>query len=208
MTPSWHFTTWLDAADHWQALLAGALGFGAAILAVVLTLGSERRKADQELEALRRSIGIEVRQSLAAASGTFGLLAKLAQKDDGPITSRMVENCTHFQTPLILPAVADKIGLLGPQAMQVLIFYNVMQTVQRGLARIPGFREPDDIAPVVVAGTANNLVPALEHGCRIIADLKTKDPITDERDPVLVSQIAGQISQWMNIREARWPDLK
>ena len=37
----WHFTTWLDLFDHWQALIAGALGFAAAIIVVRFTLRTQ-----------------------------------------------------------------------------------------------------------------------------------------------------------------------
>jgi hypothetical protein len=91
---SWDMAAWLD---HWQALLAGVLGFGAAIVVVAFTLRSERRRADRDLEALRRSLGIEVRQSLGAASTTFRLLAKLAQTK-GTITSRMWRGSRTIQS--------------------------------------------------------------------------------------------------------------
>jgi hypothetical protein len=52
----WHFTTWLDLFDHWQALIAGALGFAAAIIVVRFTLRIERRKAQLELDAARKSL--------------------------------------------------------------------------------------------------------------------------------------------------------
>jgi hypothetical protein len=57
----WHYTTLLDAIDHWQALIAGALGFAAAIVAVVLTLRIERRKLQREMDALSKSLAVELR---------------------------------------------------------------------------------------------------------------------------------------------------
>lgn len=207
MIAPWHFTTWLDAFDHWQSLLAGALGFTAAIFVVVLTLRSERRKADRDLEALRRSVGVEIRQSVAVALGTFQSLSKLAQKEDGPITYRMVQSYALFQNALIFPAIADKIGLLGAQAMEVLIFYNLVDTVRRGVERLANYRTPDDISPIVVAGTANSLVPTLQQGCAVIAALPTKEPKTQERDATLAAQIASETGSWGEVRAAKWPNM-
>jgi hypothetical protein len=208
MNTPWQFTTWLDAIDRWQGLLAGLIGFGAAILAVVLTLRSEQRKADRELEALRRSIGVEIRQCVAVASGTFKSLVKLAQKEDGPITYRMVESFAQFQEPLVFPAVADKIGLLGSQAQDILIFYSLVDIVRRGIGRLANYRTPDDISPVVVAGTANGLVAALLQGSGVIAALKTHEPTTDARDMALAAEIAGNTASWEEIRRQKWPEIK
>jgi hypothetical protein len=51
VTEPWHYTTALDALDHWQALIAGGLGFLAAIIVVYVTLRIERRKLERELDA-------------------------------------------------------------------------------------------------------------------------------------------------------------
>jgi hypothetical protein len=34
----WHYTNAIDFLDHWQALIAGVLGFAAAIIVVWITL--------------------------------------------------------------------------------------------------------------------------------------------------------------------------
>lgn len=44
----WHYTTFVDLIDHWQTLLAGLFAFAAAVIAVVLTLTAEGRKAYRE----------------------------------------------------------------------------------------------------------------------------------------------------------------
>ena len=85
----WHFTTWLDLFDHWQALIAGALGFAAAIIVVRFTLRIERRKAQLELDALRKSLAVELRQVVPHALGAAIALKKLAHGSD-QIPGRMV----------------------------------------------------------------------------------------------------------------------
>ena len=56
----WHFATWLDLVDHWQTVIAGLIALIAAIITVRVTLRVERGKADRELDALRRSIAVEL----------------------------------------------------------------------------------------------------------------------------------------------------
>jgi len=93
MAPEWHFTTWLDLLDHWQAVIAGVVGFAAAIVAVVITLRSERRKAVRELDTLRKSLGVEMRQFTVQALNGHRSLRNLAQQGRGQqITTRMIEN--------------------------------------------------------------------------------------------------------------------
>lgn len=46
---------WLAIAtflDHWQSLIAGLAGASAAIAAILFTLRAERRRRDQEAEAI------------------------------------------------------------------------------------------------------------------------------------------------------------
>jgi hypothetical protein len=63
----WHYTTFLDLIDHWQSLTAGVLGFAAAIIAVILALQTERRKMQRELDALQKSLAVELRQHVGNA---------------------------------------------------------------------------------------------------------------------------------------------
>jgi hypothetical protein len=207
LCPQWHFSTPLDALDHWQALLAGILGFTAAIIVVVVTLRSERRKAKRDLEALRLSLALEIRQSLTVARGTFRSLTKLAQKEDGPITYRMVESVAQFQKPLIFPSVAANLGLMGPAAMEVLIFYSLVDIVRRATERLATYRTPDNISPIVIAGTANGLVVALQKGTSLITAFKTNEATIDDRDATLAAQIASDTAEWATVRESKWPNL-
>jgi hypothetical protein len=68
----WHYTTFVDFIDHWQTLLAGLIALVAAIITVVVTLKVERRKVDRELDALRKSLAIELRQLIPGALGVHG----------------------------------------------------------------------------------------------------------------------------------------
>jgi hypothetical protein len=101
MSEPWHYTTTLDLIDHWQTLIAGVfgfiagiLGFAAAIIAVVFTLKTERRKLERELEAVRSSLAVELRQSIAQALSAAQLLRKHALSGQ-TITARMVASSFH-----------------------------------------------------------------------------------------------------------------
>jgi hypothetical protein len=77
----WHFTTWLDLVDHWQTVIAGLIALIAAIITVRVTLRVERGKADRELDALRRSIAVELRQHIATALSAYdGPRAKIKRR--------------------------------------------------------------------------------------------------------------------------------
>jgi hypothetical protein len=53
---SWHYTTFVDALDHWQNLAAGLVAVFAAVIAVSSTEFFARRKERREIEALLASL--------------------------------------------------------------------------------------------------------------------------------------------------------
>lgn len=114
MCELWHRA--IDFLDHWQALSAGVLGFAAAIIVVWITLRIERRKADRELDALRKSLGVELRIMIGNAFSTYNSLISRVKNEE--ITYRALTYLFRVATPTIYPANADKIGLLGPDAKQ------------------------------------------------------------------------------------------
>jgi hypothetical protein len=140
----WHYSTIVDLIDHWQTLLAGLIALVAAIITVVVTLKVERRKVDRELEALRKSLAMELRQLIPGALRVHGSLAKLGSKTDGPITARMVESLSRMPVPIVYPANAHKIGLLESDAMDVVIVYGLLEIARDGVGRLMTYRTPDE----------------------------------------------------------------
>lgn len=65
----WHYTTIVDFVDHWQTLLTGLIALIAAIITVFVTLRVERRRPDREIDALGKSLAIELRQLIPRALG-------------------------------------------------------------------------------------------------------------------------------------------
>ncbi len=107
MTEPWHYTTYLDLLDHWQALIAGVLGFAAAIGVVWVTLRIERRKLQQEIDALRKSLAVELRQQVPHALRA-GLALRGLASSRPPITARMLQSLASVPAPMVYPPLPAK----------------------------------------------------------------------------------------------------
>ena len=187
----WHYTTIVDFVDHWQTLLAGIIALIAAIITVFVTLKVERRKADREIDALRKSLAIELRQLIPRALGAHTSLKKLGGKTDGPITARMVESLSRVPAPIVYPANAHKIGLLEKDAMDVVIVYGLLDIARDGVARvITTYRTPDDISPKVVLKTAEAFLEACKYARGVLPKLRTGVASHDDRDAELLQIIS------------------
>ncbi len=187
---SWRYTTFVDFVDHWQTLIAGLIALIAAIITVVVTLKVERRKVDRELDALRKSLAVELRQLIPGALGVHRSLTKLGAKTDGPITARMLESLSRMPAPIVYPANAHKIGLLEKDAMDVVIVYGLLDIARGGVARlITTYRTPDDISPNVVLGTAGAFLEACKYARSVLPKMRTGVASHDERDDELLRRI-------------------
>ncbi len=187
---TWHYTTLVDFVDHWQTLLAGMIALAAAIITVAVTLNVERRKVDRELDALRKSLAIELRQLIPRALGAYTSLQKLVGKTDGPITARMVESLSRTPVPIVYPANAHKIGLLEEDAMDVVIVYGLLDIARDGVTRlITTYRTPDDISPNVVLMTATAFLEACKYARTVLPKLRTGVASHDDRDALLIKTI-------------------
>lgn len=191
----WHYTAFVDFVDHWQTLLAGLVALVAAVVTVGVTLRVERRKVDRELEALRKSLAVELRQLIPGALGVHGSLTKLGSKTDGPITARMVESLSRMPAPIVYPANAHKIGLLEKDAMDVVIVYGLLDIARDGVARlITTYRTPDNISPNVVLMTATAFLEACSYARSVLPKLRTGVASHDDRDGLLIQAITEAAS--------------
>jgi hypothetical protein len=185
-----HYTTFIDFVDHWQTLLAGLTALVAAIVTVAVTLKVERRKVDRELEALRKSLAVELRQLIPRALDVHGSLTKLSNKKDEPITARMVESLSRMPVPIVYPANAHKIGLLEKDAMDVVIVFGLLEIARDGVARlITTYRTPDEISPNVVQMTAAAFLEACKYACGILPRFRTGVALHDGQDAELLKRI-------------------
>jgi hypothetical protein len=190
----WHYTTVVDFVDHWQTLLAGLIALIAAIITVFVTLKVERRKVDREVDALRKSLAIELRQLVPRALGAHASLHRLGRKADGPITARMVESLSRMPVPIVYPANAHKIGLLEGDAMDVVIVYGLLEIARDSVGRLMTYRTPDDISAEVALKTAEAFLEACKYARSVLPRLRTGVAAHDDRDAELLQRINAAAS--------------
>jgi hypothetical protein len=169
---AWHYTTNLDLIDHWQSLIAGTFALVAAGIAVLGTRWIEGGKARAEAEAVRSSIAVECRILLARAYGAHVLMNSLARQST-PITARQIESLAHMPVPVVYPATADRISLLGSAAMDVVAFYGVIEVLVAKANELQRYRTPDSISPPVVGGLSEGFLMACKAGLPLLPKLKT-----------------------------------
>jgi len=186
----WHFTTLPDALDHWQTLIAGFIALFAAIIAVWVTLRVERGKARREVDALRKSLAVELRQQIPSALAAYRSLGLRASRSGEPISARIVQSLSRMPAPIIYSANADKIGLLEGDAMNVVIVYTLLETARDAAARLAtSYRPPDDIDRAVVFKTAEAFLEACKYARGVLPTLRTGDASHDAKDEALIQQI-------------------
>jgi hypothetical protein len=145
------------------------------------TLLIERRKAQHELDALRKSLAVELRQIVPRALGAGTALRELAHSNQ-QITARMVENHARVPVPQVYPATAGKIGLLGDDAMGVVIVYSLFELGRSGATSLISTRAPDNIAPETVAAAAVPFLAACQYALSVLPKMKTGVAVHDQLD--------------------------
>ena len=197
----WHYTTVPDLFDHWQTGLVGA---GAVVAATVTiwTMRSqtatsvrlERERVLSELDALRMALGVELRLHISRAFGVYGGLQELSKSGE-QITERMVESKSRMAgAPIIYQANAGKIGLLGAEAMDVVIVYDLLEIACDGVARLKNYRTPDDIHPDVVMKIAQTFLDACSSARGVLPKFRTGDPSHDATDEALTQRINAALA--------------
>jgi hypothetical protein len=185
----------LDLLGFWQTLVGGLIALIAAIITVWVTLRIERGKADREVDALRKSLAIELRLQTARALSVYNGLRGLSSKPDGPITARMVESHSRMPAPIIYSANAGKIGLLEDVAMDVVLVYTLLEGARGGSDRLTTtYRPPDDISPAVVMGVADAFLTACEYARGVLPRLRTGVVSHEPTDESLTQQINAAVA--------------
>jgi hypothetical protein len=110
----------------WQTLVAGFVALIAALIAVRVTLQVERGKADREVDALRKSLAVEIREYIGILIKTREILRPFSGPEKH-IQARGLRSFVVFPPPTVYPASADRIGLLGPLAVSVVSFYSAIE---------------------------------------------------------------------------------
>lgn len=205
----WHYTTIIDFLDHWQTLLAGLIALIAAIITVFVTLKVERRQVDREVDALRKSLAVELRLLIPRALGAHDALQKLGSRVGVPITARMVESLSRMPVPVVYPANAHKIGLLEEDAMDLVIIYGLLDIACDGATRlITTYRPPDDITPIVVLKTAEAFLETCKYARGVLPKVRTGVPSHDDRDAEVIRRISAAVAavQTANTRRSDAPN--
>jgi hypothetical protein len=158
------FRDWLD---HWQVLIAGALGAAAALYVVRITLRSEGRREARDAVALRRAVLAEMWGYADQALNGHQTLRELLRPGDHTITLHEMEEAVRFPDPVIYPGAAARLGLLGEQTHFVVNFYQQFQALRDTMGRIRinegRVLNPDDLieALLSLAETGARLLPRL-----------------------------------------------
>ena len=148
----WHYTTFWEALDHWQTLAAGLIAILAAVAAVGGSEFFAHRRAREEVEAIRVSLVVEVQQLMGTMIETHAILLQVLTKVEeaatrgvGFIPSAEVDRAKaaafaarsigrrlgELRKPVVYPACADKIGVLGPRLAEGIVgFYGNYEHLQ------------------------------------------------------------------------------
>ena len=185
-----HYTSFGDFLDHWQTLTAGLLALLAAFITVIVTLSIEHRKNAREVDAMRKSLAIELRQQIPLALAAHVSLKKLSQKTDSPITARMVEDLAQVPIPFVYRDNVGRIGLFGTDAMDVVIIYQLLDIARDGIATIARSRDPDNIDQRRVAMVAGAFLAACVSAKDVLLRLRTGVADHDSKDAILIQKIS------------------
>jgi hypothetical protein len=146
---------WLDLLDHWQTFAAGVLTVGAAFIAGVYALGAAfiavraaRQQERREVEALRLSMAAEIRRLVDVMLQTHEIFERVSRTGQSLLADDVVKEISRH-TPVVFPAMADRIGLLGFRvAPFVLTFYTNLKGIEhagRMAADPAGFVQPNEL---------------------------------------------------------------
>jgi hypothetical protein len=133
-------------------------------------------------------------QYVPRALGAALALRKLAHGPD-QITSRMVESFSRVSTPSVFPAAAGRIGLLGDDAMGVVIIYSLFELGRSGIMSLINSRDPNNISSDTVAASAIPFLTACEYALSVLPKLKTGVAVHDQHDAALLKQIKQAVSK-------------
>jgi hypothetical protein len=147
------------------------------------TVRLEQERVLREVEAIRLSVATEIRWLLGTLIETHKVLVRLSE--GGTVTSaRDVETLTEVRDPVVYPASADRIGLLGSLAPYVAAFYGNIAHLQF-VRRVTG-SNPDEL---VQSKELNRVAGLFELACRNSLPLLAKLPQDEAFDADLKAKI-------------------
>ena len=138
--PPEHFTTWLDLLDHWQSLAAGLVAVAAASIAVGGAELFARLKERRERKAILLSLAAEVRAYLDLFIGRRRIIRALFRQE---VFGRNLKILAEVPSPIVFPASADRIGLLGPRIAAGLTEFYASQESLNLMVRFIAATDPE-----------------------------------------------------------------
>jgi hypothetical protein len=167
----------IEGIKGWQDLIAGVIGAAVLSYTVYVTLSTERRRRDSESDAMRIALGAEVRQFAGRAINAHGAVCHrlktaraLVLADSSHalnITVLQMRGEARFPEPVVYPNSADRLGLLGPYAHDVVYFFAQVNVVMEALRLIGENTQPNTyLLRDQVVNLASALLNAAEAGIR------------------------------------------
>jgi len=168
--------------------LPGKGSGGVCLLAITVyvTLSTERRRRNAEADAMRNALGAEVRQFAGRAINAHGAVCDRLRRASAvipnnpavKITVVQLQGDARFPEPIVYPSCADRLGLIGPSAHDVVYFFAQVAVVKEAL-RLLG--EKTDRNTYVVYDQVVNLAAALLNAAE--AGLRAFPAFPSMRDP-------------------------
>jgi hypothetical protein len=183
----------IDLLDHWQTLIAGVLALVAAWLTIratkraadeeikasqaqtATTVRLERERISSEVETLRKSLAVEIRQYIDILIKTREILRRLSEPEKRMLAGDL-RSVAVFYPPTVYRASADRIGLLGPLAVSVTSFYTTLERLNFTARLITN--DPEEL---VSRENIEEVASLLVQACRTSLPLLSELPF-DERD--------------------------
>ena len=196
-------TDWGSLIGGGFALMAGFIAYGAGRTqakatrqAAEMQIKAEHQKLVQEIQIVRKSLAIELRQVVGQAFNAHKQLKRVIMQTSGPITARMIESSFGIPVPIVYPAVADRIAFLGDEAMGVVIIYQLIEIAREGAGQLIRHRTPDDL-PIANIGLVSDIfLNACAQARDVLPRLKTGVDSHDEKDDKLIAMINEATSAW------------
>jgi hypothetical protein len=216
----WHFKTLLDLLDHWQSLAAGLVAVFAASIAVGGAEFFARRKERRETEGIRVALVVEARRLMDTMIETHAVLVNMlkirerfAIRSFGAVPDHETESARageqavssigrslgELRKPVIYPACADRIGMLGRRLAEgVAGFYGNYEHLQFLGGVI--FNDPRQ-APS--SPELARYAIAFEQACLNALPLFKELPIKGMREPLDLRDLKAKVEGMAKARAAQ-----
>jgi hypothetical protein len=185
------------------AYLAGRIQARATREAAETQVAAERLKFDQDVETLRKSVAVELRQMVVRARGAHESLAKLLGPPSDQITARMIESSVGVPIPIVYPAIAGRIALLHDEAMDVVIVYQLIEIAREGARQLINSRTPDNISKGNVALVSDAFLLGCSYAKSVLPRVRIGSADYDEKDNMLIRKITETENAWNAVKAGR-----